>query len=50
VRNAKRVIEQSLIRRALEQTGGNRTRAARLLEMSHRGLLNKLREYGMDDL
>ena len=40
-------LEQSLIRRALERTEGNRTRAARLLELSQRALLYKIREYGL---
>ena len=33
------------IQRALEQTGGNRTTAAKLLEISHRALLYKIRAY-----
>jgi two-component system response regulator AtoC len=37
-------IERKLIQRALEQTGNNRTRAAKLLEISHRSLLYKLKE------
>ncbi len=41
-------LERELIRRALEQTGGNRTRAARLLEISHRALLYKMKEYGIE--
>jgi two-component system response regulator AtoC len=41
-------LERELIRRALERTGGNRTRAARLLELSHRALLYKIREYGLE--
>lgn len=41
-------LERTLIERALRQTGGNRTRAARLLELSHRALLYKIREYGLD--
>ena len=41
-------LEKALIRRALEHTRGNRTRAARLLELSHRALLYKIREYGLD--
>jgi two-component system response regulator AtoC len=41
-------LERELIRRALEQTGGNRTHAARLLEISHRALLYKLKEYGIE--
>ncbi|MCB0220402.1 MAG: sigma-54-dependent Fis family transcriptional regulator [Chrysiogenetes bacterium] len=40
-------IERELIARALEQTGGNRTRAAKLLEISHRALLYKIKEYGL---
>ncbi|HEX6964722.1 MAG TPA: sigma-54 dependent transcriptional regulator [Gemmatimonadaceae bacterium] len=40
-------LEQTLIRRALERTQGNRTRAAQLLELSHRALLYKIREYGL---
>ncbi|MCC6954204.1 MAG: sigma-54-dependent Fis family transcriptional regulator [Deltaproteobacteria bacterium] len=42
-----RRIEEILIRRALEQTSGNRTRAAKLLEISHRTVLYKLKEYGL---
>jgi len=45
-RNA-RTLERHLILQALEATGGNRTRAARLLEISHRALLYKLKEYGL---
>ena len=40
-------VEQLLIRRALEHTGGNRTRAATLLGISHRALLYKLKEHGI---
>ena len=42
-----RAIEEDLIRRALDKTGGNRTRAAELLEISHRALLYKIKEYGI---
>jgi len=38
-------IEQELIARALKLTGNNRTHAAKLLEISHRSLLYKLKEY-----
>ena len=41
-------LERALIERALRQTGGNRTRAAKLLELSHRALLYKIREYGLE--
>jgi two-component system, NtrC family, response regulator AtoC len=47
IKKANRVIEEALIRRALEKTGGNRTAAARLLEISHRALLYKIKEYGV---
>jgi UDP-GlcNAc:undecaprenyl-phosphate GlcNAc-1-phosphate transferase len=40
-------IEEVLIRRALEKTKGNRTRAAEILEISHRALLYKIKEYGI---
>lgn len=42
---AKERLERLLIRRALDRTGGNRTRAAGLLGISHRALLYKLKEY-----
>jgi two-component system response regulator AtoC len=42
-------LERTLIRRALERTRGNRTRAAQLLELSHRALLYKIREYGLGE-
>ncbi len=45
IKRATEVIEQTLIRRALEKTNGNRTHAARLLEISHRALLYKLKSY-----
>jgi two-component system response regulator AtoC len=47
VKKAVRVIEENLIRRALEKTGGNRTAAAKLLEISHRALLYKVKDYGI---
>ena len=43
----QRELEILLITRALEATNGNRTHAARILEMSHRALLYKLKEYGL---
>ncbi len=45
---AEVALEKELIRRALNKTGGNRTHAAKLLEISHRGLLYKIREYGLE--
>jgi two-component system response regulator AtoC len=43
-------IEEILIRRALTKTKGNRTRAAELLEISHRALLYKLKDYKIEGL
>ncbi len=42
-----RAMEVDLIRKALERTGGNRTKAAKILEISHRALLYKLKEYNI---
>jgi two-component system response regulator AtoC len=42
-----RSLEESLIRRALESSNSNRTRAAKLLDISHRTLLYKMQEYGI---
>ncbi|MBA3392990.1 MAG: sigma 54-interacting transcriptional regulator [Deltaproteobacteria bacterium] len=47
IKKATRELEQDLIRRALGVTGGNRTNAAKLLEISHRALLYKMKEYGI---
>ncbi|MFW6054129.1 MAG: sigma-54 interaction domain-containing protein, partial [Persicimonas sp.] len=41
-------LERILIRRALEKTGGNRTKAAKLLELSHRALLYKIKDYRLE--
>jgi two-component system response regulator AtoC len=42
-------LERALIREALERTRGNRTRAAKLLDLSHRALLYKIRDYGLGE-
>jgi two-component system response regulator AtoC len=47
IKKATRSLEQGLIRRALGVTQGNRTNAAKLLEISHRALLYKMKEYGI---
>jgi two-component system response regulator AtoC len=47
VKRATRALEERLIRAALERTGGNRTRAAELLDLSYRALLYKIRDYGI---
>ena len=47
IKRGAETLERALIARALEQTMGNRTHAAKLLEISHRALLYKLKEYGL---
>jgi two-component system, NtrC family, response regulator AtoC len=49
VKRAQRALEADLIRRALERTNGNRSRAAELLELSPRALLYKIRDYGLGE-
>jgi two-component system response regulator AtoC len=48
VKRATRALEERLIREALERTGGNRTRAAELLELSYRALLYKIKDFGVE--
>ena len=48
IKTAQKVVEKDLITRALQETGGNRTRAARLLEISHPSLLSKMKAYAID--
>ena len=49
LRRARRSVEADVICRALRQTDGNRTHAAKLLEVSHRTLLYKIKEYEIRD-
>jgi two-component system response regulator AtoC len=48
VKRGTRALEERLIRAALARTGGNRSRAAELLDLSYRALLYKIREYGVE--
>lgn len=48
IKKAEDAIERELIRKALAKTGGNRTQAAKILEISHRSLLYKLKEFGTE--
>ena len=41
-------VEIETIRRALSQTEGNRTHAAEVLGISRRGLINKIKRFGLD--
>ena len=43
-KNAKNHIEKTLIEYALEKTGGNRTKASKLLKVSYRALLYKMED------
>ncbi len=45
LKTARKTMEKRLISRALDATGGNRTKAARLLEISHPSLLSKMKAY-----
>jgi two-component system response regulator AtoC len=47
IKRTTRFVEETLIRKALDRTQGNRTQAAKLLEISHRALLYKLKELGI---
>jgi len=47
VKKASRMLEIGLIRKALRKTKGNHTHAAKLLEISHRALLYKIKDYGI---
>jgi len=49
VKKTVSAVEQILIRRALQKTKGNRTRAAELLEISHRALLYKIKDYKIEE-
>jgi two-component system response regulator AtoC len=48
LKRAMHTLEEQFIRAALRKTRGNRTRAAELLELSHRALLYKLKDYNID--
>lgn len=47
VRQATSELEKDLILQALEETSGNVTRAAHLLQISRKGLQNKMKELGL---
>ena len=48
LKDAQKIMEKKFITRALEETEGNRTRAAKLLEISHPSLLTKIKAYDID--
>jgi DNA-binding NtrC family response regulator len=42
-------LEIQMIRDAMGQTESDRRRAAKILGLSHQGLINKLKRYGLED-
>jgi transcriptional regulator with PAS, ATPase and Fis domain len=42
-------LEMQMIRDAMSQTENDRRRAAKMLGLSHQGLINKLKRYGLED-
>jgi two-component system response regulator AtoC len=47
IKKGAKEMEIKLIKEALKKTAGNRLQAARILEISHKALLYKLKEYGL---
>jgi two-component system response regulator AtoC len=47
IKKGSKMLEMGLIKKALRKTKGNHTQAARLLEISHRALLYKIKDYGI---
>ncbi len=47
IKKAHESLEKDLIKKALAKTNNNRTRAAEILEISHRALLYKIKSYGL---
>ena len=45
---ASRAAETKLIERVLGETGGNKSRAAEILQVSYKTLLTKIKDYGLD--
>ena len=48
IKSAQKLMEKTLIVKALKATEGNRTQAAKLLEISHPSLLTKIKAYQID--
>lgn len=48
LKEAQRELEKRIITKALMATGGNRTKASQLLEISHPSLLTKIKAYNID--
>ena len=50
IKQAQKIMETALIGRALQATGGNKSKAAELLEISYPSLLSKIKEYVIDTI
>lgn len=48
IKKAQKIMEKSLISRALDATGGNKSKAAELLEISYPALLQKIKSYSLE--
>jgi len=49
IKKASHIMEEELIRKALKKTGGNRSQAAKILEISHPSLLSKMKDYSIEE-
>jgi len=47
LKKAQKILEERLIGRSLDAANGNKSRAARMLEISYPSLLSKIKEYGL---
>jgi two-component system response regulator AtoC len=47
LKEAQKILETRFIERALEKTGGNKSNAAKLLQLSYPSLLYKIKEYNL---
>ena len=47
IKEGRKILEHRLISRALISTGGNKSKAAELLEISYPSLLSKIKEFGL---
>jgi DNA-binding NtrC family response regulator len=43
-----KIAESRRIKKALEETHGNKSKAAKLLKVSYKTLLTKIKEYGIE--
>jgi two-component system response regulator AtoC len=47
IKKASKALERDLIQKALDLTGGNRSKAAKILEISRPILISKIKQYGL---